>query len=244
VDLNVDAGEGGDDAALVALATSVNVACGLHAGDAPTMAATVAAAARAGCALGAHPSYPDREGFGRRAMGRGPAEIRADVLYQLGALGGICRAAGVAVRHVKVHGALYHGAWRDRQIAEAVARAIAAYDPRLWVYAPPGSALEAAAAGVGLRVAREGFADRGVPAQGGLLSRGTPGAVLADPAAAAARAVRWAREGRVQAVSGAVIDWPVDTLCVHGDTPEAAAVLRAVRGALEAAGVPIAPPSG
>ncbi len=244
VDLNVDAGEGGDDAVLCGLATSVNVACGFHAGDAPAMAAAVAGALAAGCAVGAHPSYPDREGFGRRAVERDPSAVAADVLAQIGALAAICRAAGARLHHVKLHGALYHRAWHDPAAAGAVARAVAAFDRALWVYAPPGSRLEAAALRAGLRVAREGFADRGVAADGGLVARGAPDAVLADPAAAAGRALAWAVSGRV-APAGAphlAVAWPVDSLCVHGDTAGAAELLRAVRRALEGAGLRVAAP--
>jgi UPF0271 protein len=244
VDLNVDAGEGlPGEGELLPLCTSVNVACGLHAGDAPTMAATVAAAARLGLAVGAHPSYPDREGFGRRRLQRRPAEVRADVLYQLGALAAVCRPLGVRLHHVKPHGALYHAAWREPAVAAAVAEAVAAFDPGLWIYAPPGSALAAATRSAGLRLAREGFADRGVGADGGLVPRGVPGALLEDPEEAARRALRWVRLGVVAPVGGATeLDWPVDTLCVHGDTPAAARLLRAVRGVLEAEGVRLRAP--
>lgn len=238
----MDAGEGGPDAELLPLCTSVNIACGLHAGGAPEMAAAVATAAAAGCAVGAHPSAPDRAGFGRGALRRSPAEVRADVLYQLGALAAICRAAGVPLRHVKPHGALYHAAWQDRAIAAAVAGAVAAWDPGLRVYAPPRSALQAAAEAAGLRTVREGFADRGVSASGGLVPRGEPGALLTAAAEAARRAVVWAREGRVAVPSGAWLPWPVESLCVHGDTPGAAAILAAVRRALLEAGLPCAAP--
>lgn len=243
VDLNVDAGEGGDDAALFALATSVNVACGFHAGDPPSMAAAVAAAVRSGCAVGAHPSHPDREGFGRRPLSRDPQDVAADVLYQVGALATLCRAAGTRLHHVKLHGALYHAAWRDPALAAALARALAAVFPGLWVYAPPGSALAAEAVRCGLPVAREGFVDRGVSAAGWLLPRGEPEAVLSDPSGAAARAVAWVREGRVAPVGGGpALDWPVDSLCVHSDTPGCAAVLAAARAALRGAGVALAAP--
>lgn len=243
MDLNVDAGEGDDPVGLVALATSVNVACGFHAGSAPTMAAVVAQALRARSAVGAHPSYPDREGFGRRPMDRSPDDVAADVLYQVGALAAICRAAGTRLHHVKLHGALYHAAWRDAGLAGRIAKALAGFDAALWVYAPPGSALAAAARAVGLPVAHEGFADRGVSAAGGLLARGTAGALISEADVAAARAVAWARAARVASASGAMVDWPVDTFCVHSDTPGAVAVLRAVREALIGAGLPVGAPT-
>jgi UPF0271 protein len=242
VDLNVDAGEGLDDAPLVALATSVNVACGFHAGDLATMRTAVSAARLVGCAVGAHPATPDRAGFGRRPMDRLPAQVASDVGEQLETLAGVCAEAGARLHHVKLHGALYHAAWRDLAVAEAVVAAVECVDRDLWIYAPPDSCLAAAAVGRGLRLAREGFADRGVTAEGGLVARGNAQALLPDPDAAAARATGWAREGRVQAPSGVWLDWPVDTLCVHGDTPGAVHILRAIRAAWRAAGIPAQAP--
>jgi len=233
IDLNCDAGEGcGPEAELVAWVTSVNVACGLHAGDPVTARRTVELAAAAGVAVGAHPGFPDREGFGRRALALAPREVADLVAYQVGALWGICRAAGVRLCHVKPHGALYHLAARDDGVAEAVVGAVRAVDPSLLVVAPPGSALVAAAARAGLRAVREGFADRAYAPDGSLLPRHEPGAVIASPGQAAEQACRLARSGAV------------DTLCVHGDHPHAAAVARAVRTALEAAGFAVRAPGG
>jgi UPF0271 protein len=179
--------------------------------------------------IGAHPSYPDLAGFGRRALAASPDEVRADVLYQIGALAAFCRARGVALRHVKPHGALYNEAQRDASTADAVCRAVRAFDPELWLLTIPGHALERAAHACGLRVAREGFADRGRRPDGTLVPRGEPGALLTRPEEAAAQALALARSGGF------------DSICVHSDTPGAAAILRAVREALEAGGVPVRP---
>jgi UPF0271 protein len=247
-DINVDMGEafgawpGGPDEAMLAAATSANIACGFHAGDPRVMARTVALCRDMGKAVGAHPAYPDLVGFGRRALAASPDEVRSDVLYQLGALAAFCRAAGVRLRHVKAHGALYNVAVRDAATARAIAEAVAAFDPGLWVYALPGSELGRAAAALGLRVAWEAFADRGVQADGTLVPRGQPGDLITDPHQAAARAVRIAREGVVvPAGGGEPIPWRADTICVHSDTPGAPAIAAAVRAALAAAGVAVAP---
>jgi UPF0271 protein len=235
IDLNSDLGESfgawrlGDDAAMFGVVSSANVACGFHAGDAATMRASAGLAARHGVTLGAHPGYRDLAGFGRRALAASPEELAAELLYQLGALDGVARAAGVRVRYVKAHGALYHRLGADPVAAEAFARAVAAFDPALPLLGLAGSALESAATEAGLRFAREGFADRGVGADGRLVPRGEPGAVLTDPAAVAARAVELARSG------------DVDSICLHGDTPGAVELARAVRAALEADGIGIRP---
>jgi UPF0271 protein len=235
IDLNSDLGESfgawtlGDDDAMFAVVSSANVACGFHAGDPATMRASAELAARHGVALGAHPGYRDLAGFGRRELAATPDEIAADVLYQVGALAGIAQAAGVRVRYVKAHGALYHRIGADPAAAEAYARAVAAFDPALPLLGLAGSALEAAADAAGLRFAREGFADRGVDTEGRLIPRGEPGAVLTDPAAVAARAVDLARSGTV------------DSICLHGDTPGAVALARAVRAALDAEAIDIRP---
>lgn len=243
IDLNGDVGEATDphgmarDEALLPLLTSANVACGFHASDPLTIGTTVHLARRHGVAVGAHPGFPDRAGFGRRVLAVRPEECEADVIYQVGALSGFCRAAGVRLQHVKPHGALYHQASRDEGLADAVARSIRAVDPGLILVAPPGSALAAAGERAGLRVAREAFVDRGYAADGTLIPRGHPGAVIDDPRQAARQALALASEGRVRSVGGVDVSVPADTLCLHGDHPRALEIALAVREALAAAGV-------
>jgi UPF0271 protein len=233
VDLNADLGESygqwvlGDDAALLPLITSANVACGFHAGDPLTLRRTVELAVEHGVVIGAQVGYPDLVGFGRRRMDLEPAELEADVLYQLAALDGISRVAGARVRYVKPHGALYHRALADESQAAALVAAVAAYAEDLAVVTMAGSVLAAVAAAAGLRVVVEGFADRGYSAAGRLVPRGQPGDVLTDPDAVAAQAVRLVGTGQLQ------------TLCLHGDTPGAVVLARAVRAALASADVTI-----
>ena len=218
------------DADLLALVTSVNVACGFHAGDPAVMDRTVAAAARAGVALGAHPGYPDLRGFGRRPMSLPPEEVETDVLYQVGALMAFARAHGARLVHVKPHGALYNQAALDEELARAVARGTARAGRDLILVGLAGSeAMRRAAEAEGLRFAAEAFADRAYNDDGTLRSRRLPGAVITDPEAAARQAVSLAREGRA------------DTLCLHGDTPGAVANARAVAQALRAAGIALKP---
>ena len=243
VDLNSDLGEGfgawslGDDLALLDVVTSANVACGFHAGDPRTMERTVAAAAERGVVIGAQVSYPDLVGFGRRAMEVAPADLSADVLYQLGALQAFARVAGTEVRYVKPHGALYNRTVVDEVQAAAVVAAIRLYDASLPVLTLPGSALARAAQAAGVPVVAEGFADRAYTAEGQLVPRGEPGAVVHDEDAVVARAVRMATQGRVTAHGGQDVELRVASLCVHGDTPGAARLAAAVREGLEAAGV-------
>jgi len=235
VDLNADLGESyghwalGDDEALLPLVTSANVACGFHAGDPLTLRRTVSAAVAAGVVVGAQVGYPDLVGFGRRAMDVAPDELEADVLYQLSALDGLCRAAGTQVRYLKPHGALYHRTLVDEDQARAVVAAVLAHGDSLPVLTTAGSALGVAASAEGLRVVREGFADRAYNAQGHLVPRTEPGAVLTDPADVAAQAVRLAESGTFE------------SLCVHGDTPGAVACARAARESLERAGFALEP---
>lgn len=239
IDLNCDLGESfgryqlGDDAAMMAWISSANVACGLHAGDPQVMARTVALAAEHGVALGAHPGYPDLQGFGRRPMALTAEEVRAVVLYQLGALSGFARAAGVPLVHVKPHGALYNLAARDEATAEAVAEAVAAFDPHLILVGLAGSQSILAAERAGLRAANEAFPDRAYLLTGELMPRSQPGAVLTDPDAVAANAVRLAREG--VEMDGRRVS--VDTLCLHGDNPQAVANAKLVRRELEKVGI-------
>jgi 5-oxoprolinase (ATP-hydrolysing) subunit A len=242
VDLNGDVGEGvGRDPELIPLLTSANVACGGHAGDAATMRATVVLARAHGVAVGAHPSFPDREGFGRRAMRLTTAEAEVTVSRQIAALAEIAAAEGVELRHVKPHGAMYNLAARDADLAGAIARAVAAIDSRLVLVGLAGSRLIDAGRHGGLATAHEVFADRGYAADGSLVPRDQPGAVIDDPDAVAARAVRMIREGVVTAVDGTVVPLQADTICVHGDTPGAAALARRIRQALTEAGVTLAP---
>jgi 5-oxoprolinase (ATP-hydrolysing) subunit A len=243
LDLNSDLGEGygrwtlGDDAALLEIVTSANVACGFHAGDPATIDRTVRTAVERGVAVGAQVSYPDLVGFGRREIDVPPGDLTADVLYQLGALEAFARAAGSRVRYVKPHGALYNRIVRDPVQAAAVAEAIRRYDPGLPLLTLPGSAAAAAAAEAGIEAVGEGFADRAYTGDGRLVSRREPGAVLDDPGRVAARAARMATEGRVGTVDGGEVAVEVRSLCVHGDTPGAVELARAVRAALEEAGV-------
>lgn len=238
VDLNADLGEGApDDAALLGFVTSANIACGAHAGDAPLMQATVRAALARGVALGAHPSYPDREHFGRRELQRSPDDVHADVLYQVGALAAIAHACGGRLHHVKPHGALYNQAARDPALAEAIVSAVRALDPQLAVYGLAGGELLRAAERAGLRAVAEVFADRGYRADGSLVPRSQPGALIDDTHAAVARTLRMVREGVVQTVTGETVPLRAQTVCLHGDGPHALAFARALHDALREAGV-------
>jgi UPF0271 protein len=223
VDLNVDLGELPDEPEeLYALAHVANVACGGHAGDGASIATALARCKAHGTRVAAHPSYPDREGFGRRAMKIAPSELRDSVREQCARLASEARAAFVAVSAMKPHGALYHQAGADRSVAEAVIDgALEALGDKVTIVGPGGSALAAVALERGLPFAREGFADRGLRADGSLVPRGEPGALVTDPALAAAQALRLAASGSF------------DTVCVHGDTPGAVAIARAVREALD-----------
>ena len=247
VDLNADLGEGfgvwrlGDDDALLEVVTSANVACGFHAGDPSTMRRVCTRAVERGVAIGAQVSYRDLAGFGRRFVDVEPGELVDDVLYQLAALDGVARAVGGRVRYLKPHGALYNAVVAHEAQARAVVDAVAAYDRTLPVLGLPGSALLRAAERTGLRTVAEGFADRGYTPAGTLVPRREPGALVADPAEVAARAVRMARDGVVTAVDGSEVAVPVESVCVHGDTPGAVALARAVRDALADAGLGPAP---
>lgn len=248
IDLNADVGESfgpwrmGDDAELIPLVTSVNVACGGHAGDPATIRRTIQRALAAGAAVGAHPGYPDLVGFGRRPMLISVEDLEAIVLYQVAAVAGIARAEGGRLRHVKPHGALYHHVASDARGAAAFAAAVARLDGSLRVVAPPGSALIAAAGELGLRCIVEGFADRVYEPDGRLRPRDRLDAVWSDPATAAAQAVSIARDGRATAADGSTVQVPAGTLCVHGDTPGAATIARAIRRALAEAGIEVRSP--
>lgn len=247
VDLNCDVGESfgayrmAGEEALLEVVTSANVACGFHAGDPRVMERTVRRAAQAGVGVGAHVGYPDLVGFGRRRMELSPDELRTDVLYQIGALYAFCRAAGVGLQHVKPHGAMYNTALKDPVVAEAIVQAVTAFDRGLVVLAIRGSELAAAARRAGLKVAYEGFVDRQYRADGSLVPRDWPGAVIHDPEVAAERAVQMVVDHHIRSVDGVDLEMAVHTLCIHGDNPEAPAIARAVRRGLESAGVAVLP---
>jgi 5-oxoprolinase (ATP-hydrolysing) subunit A len=229
IDLNADLGEGcGSDAGLLGLVTSANVACGWHAGDESTMRETVRLALASGVAIGAHPSYPDRENFGRRAMSRAPQDVYADVTEQVRALASIVEAQGGRMRHVKPHGALYNQAARDEELASAIARAVRDFDPSLALVGLAGSASIRAAREAGLRAVEEGFADRAYTDAGELVPRGTPGAMIEDEE----RSVRQVFD---------LIERGIETVCLHGDAPEALAFARRIRASLEATRIEIRP---
>ena len=249
IDLNADAGESfgawalGDDCALLPHVTSLNIACGFHAGDPSVIRHTIRVAAAAGVRIGAHPGYPDLQGFGRRAMALTPGEVEDLVLYQVAALLGIAHAEGVRLSHVKPHGALYNRTARDAALAAAVARAVAALDARLTLVGLAGSALMDAGAVGGLRVLSEAFPDRAYLADGSLAPRSVEGALVYEPALVADRAVRIVRDGRVRSLDGRTdVLVRADTLCIHGDTPGAAHVARAVRAALQREGIQVSAP--
>jgi UPF0271 protein len=243
IDLNGDVGEAridgppGPDLALIPHITSANVACGFHAGNPGVMRATVRKAQEHGVAVGAHPGFPDPEGFGRRELRFAPHDVEDFVSFQIGTLAAIAAAEGVRLQHVKPHGALFNMAVHDEGLAEAVARAAAAIDRSLILLGLPGSALIEAGRRYGLRTAAEGFADRAYYADGTLVPRGRPGAVIHDADTVAERAVRMVREQVVETIDGRLVPLVVDTLCVHGDTPGAAELAARVRADLEAASV-------
>lgn len=243
IDLNSDLGESfgawsmGDDDAMLGIVTSANVACGFHAGDPAGILATLKAAASRGVAIGAHVSYPDLVGFGRRNMDMTSAELVASVIYQIGALQGLAAAAGLRVHYVKPHGALYNFIAQDERQGKDVIAAIRAVDADLALVALAGSALIERAEAAGLRVVAEAFADRAYTPEGSLVSRREPGAVLHDPAVVAGRMVRLVTEGVVETRDGSLAAIRADSICVHGDSPGAVAMAAEVRRALEAAGV-------
>lgn len=245
IDLNADLGESfgqwsmGDDAAMLDVVSSANIACGFHAGDPQVMRRTVAAAGERGVAIGAHVSYNDLVGFGRRSMDVAPDELEADVLYQLAALDGVARTHGSRVTYVKPHGALYNRIVRDDAQAQAVVRAVHAFNPELAVLGLPGSRFLAHADDIGLATMAEAFADRAYNADGTLVSRSQAGAVLHDPRIVAERMVDLVRHGRVESVTGEPVSVTADSICTHGDSPGAVAMARAVRDALREAGVAI-----
>jgi UPF0271 protein len=247
IDLNADLGEGfgrsrlAEDQAVLDLVSSANIACGFHAGDATTMRDTVRAAALRGVAIGAHPSYPDIPGFGRRELGLSPKEIRFHVAYQLRIFRDVCLAESAKLSYVKPHGALYNRAARDSSAAVAIAQAVCDVDPSLTLLGLPGSEMAEAARRARLRFAAEAFADRAYKSDGSLVPRQEPDAVIHDPRTAAERALTLVTSNTVVARDGTAIRVSAQSLCVHGDNPDALSLLRQVRATLERAGVTIAP---
>ena len=245
IDLNCDLGDGSPAEStqtiedLLSLVSSANIACGLHAGDPSTVAATVRLAVQKGVAIGAHPGFADREGRGRRSMEVTPPQIYDLVLYQLGAVGAFARAEGARLRHVKPHGALYNMAAKDRGLADAIAAAVKAFDPTLRLVGPGGSELLRAADSAGLPFASEVFADRRYEPDASRTPRGQAGALIEDEAVAVAQALRLITEGRVRAVDGRDIGILADTLCLHGDSAHAVSLARSLRTALHAAGITV-----
>lgn len=250
VDLNADVGESfgayvlGDDRALMRSVSSVSVAAGFHAGDPSVLRRTLRAAREYGVAVGAHPSFPDLQGFGRREMTLPSAEVEDLVLYQIAAVAGVARAEGLDLAHVKPHGALYNMAARQRELAEAIARAVHAFDMSLVLYAPPRSALADAGRAIGLQVAAEGFADRAYLPDGNLVPRTHPQAVIGSVEDVVNRALQMTTDRAVTAIDGSVVQLDIDTLCIHGDTPGAASLAAWIRAGLQSAGVDVRSPRG
>lgn len=250
IDLNSDLGESygvwqlSDDEAMLDLVTSANVACGFHAGDPSTLRRVCQASADRGVAIGAQVAYPDLAGFGRRFIDIDPRELRDAVLYQLGALDAFAQVAGTGVAYLKPHGALYRACASHPDQAEAVANAAHEYDPSLAVLGPPGSVLLDLVDSLGMEPVPEAFADRAYLPDGTLAPRTEPGAVLVDPAIVTARAIAIATEHKVTAIDGSTVAVEARSICIHGDTPGAVALARAVRAALEAAAIGIHPFTG
>jgi UPF0271 protein len=247
LDLNCDMGESygpwsvGNDAALLEHVTSANIACGFHAGDPGTMHKTVQLAIEKGVAVGAHPSLPDLQGFGRRAMSITPDEAYDLIVYQVGALAAFARALGGRLSHVKPHGALYNMTVTDPPLARAIARAVRDVDPSLVLFGLACSELVRAGAEAGLKVANEVFADRTYRADGSLTPRSQPNAIIRDAGACIEHVLRMVKDGRVRSVDGAEVAVRADTLCIHGDEPTALEFVRRIRKALLDNGVELAP---
>jgi UPF0271 protein len=243
VDLNADLGEGaGHDEDILEFVSSANIACGFHAGDPTSILASIRAAHELDVAVGAHPSFPDRANFGRSEMTLPRDEIYSVIAYQLGAFQALARGAEAEMNHVKAHGALYNMAARDRSLAEVIVNAVAALDPKLILFVPPGGVFESAAKERGLQIAREVFADRNYMPDGSLVSRSSPDALLHDPIEAAERVIRMLREGKVRAIDGTDVAVSAETICVHGDNPEAVAFVQKLRERLTREEVMIAAP--
>jgi 5-oxoprolinase (ATP-hydrolysing) subunit A len=243
VDLNSDLGEGaGFDNELLELVTSANITCGFHVGDPVSILRSIRDAKERNVSVGAHPSFADRENFGRTERVLEPPEIFSQAIYQLGAFSALATAAGARMNHIKPHGALYHMAARSDKLADAIIRALLVIDPYLILFAPPNSALERAGEAAELRVVREVFADRNYLADGSLVPRSRSDALLHDPVEAAKRVLRMLREGKVRSVEGVDVDVRAETICIHGDTPGAVEFARELRSQLEHEGVKISAP--
>lgn len=243
VDLNSDLGEGaGHDDEILSLVSSANIACGFHAGNPASIFNSIRAAKEKGVAVGAHPSLDDRKDFGRAEMQVSAAEVYALVAYQVGAFSALCAVAGVEMNHVKPHGALYNMAVRDRELSDAIAHGVLVVDTRAILFAPAGTELFKAAQELRLQTAAEVFADRNYNADGSLVSRTRPDALLHDPGGAAERVLRMLREGKVRAIDGTDVPISVETICVHGDTPGAVEFARTLRARLEGEGIITAAP--
>jgi UPF0271 protein len=247
IDINSDTGESfgaysiGHDAGLFRSITSANVAAGFHAGDPSVLRATIRLAKANGVAVGAHPGFPDLVGFGRRELNVTPQEAEDLVLYQIAAVAGVAAADGVRIQHVKPHGALFNMAVRNKELAAAIAGAVAAFDKTLILFGLPGSEILHAGRAAGLRVAAEVFADRAYEPDGSLASRRKPNSVIHDPDAVVARAVRMVKERTVVAIDGSVVPLEADTICVHGDTPGSDDLAAKIRAGFESAGVAVRP---
>ena len=247
VDLNSDLGESfgrytiGSDDRIIPLITSANIACGFHASDPVVMMKTVNMVKKAGTGAGAHPGYPDLMGFGRRNMNVSHEEAKAYTLYQISAIGGMCKAAGVKLSHVKPHGAMYNMAGKDYELSKAICEAIKEYDSSLIVMGLAGSQMVKAARDMGLKTAEEVFADRAYEEDGSLVARSKPGAMIEDEDEAIARVVRMIKEGKVQAITGNDIDIKADSVCVHGDGEKALLFVEKIRKALTDEGIEICP---
>jgi UPF0271 protein len=247
VDLNCDLGESfgnytcGMDASVIPHISSANVACGFHAGDPLVMQKTVALAAKYGTAVGAHPGFPDLVGFGRRNMAVSPAELKAMMIYQIGALKAFCRSQGVTLQHVKPHGAMYNMAAKDRKLADAICEAIAEVDDSLILLGLSGSEMLKAAKDKGLRCASEVFADRAYEPDGSLTPRALEGSVITDEEEAINRVLQMVKSGTVVARNGQVIPIEADSICLHGDGVKAVEFARRIRQALTDSGVEIVP---
>jgi UPF0271 protein len=247
VDLNCDMGESfgvyrlGFDEEMMPHITSANIACGFHAGDPIVMERTISCAKNHGVSVGAHPGFPDLVGFGRRNMELSPRELRNDLIYQVGALSAFAQIEGLSLQHVKPHGQLYTLAVKDEALTKDICEAVLALGKDLILVALSGSKMVEIASKSGLKVAREAFADRAYHRDGSLVSRKTEGSVIHDPKRVAERVIRMVQEGKVQCIEGDLIDLEVDSICVHGDTPGAADLARAIRGNLEGAGITVLP---
>lgn len=245
IDINSDTGESfgaytiGHDAGLFTSITSANVAAGFHAGDPSVLRDTIRLAKEHGVAVGAHPGFPDLVGFGRRELNVTPKEAEDMVLYQVAAVAGVAATEGVKLQHVKPHGALFNMAVRNRELSDAIARAVAAFDKGLILFGLPGCEILNAGRAAGLRVAAEVFADRAYEPDGSLASRRKPGSVIHDPAAVVTRAVRMVKDRTVVAIDGSTVTLEADTICVHGDTPGSDDLAARIRTGLEAAGVTV-----